>query len=72
MRAFFEMHLASFASRFANERTLSKHLRGDGVPQAGEALLDVVASLALQSIVVGALVLRAGGPPAIASQDQGN
>ena len=49
-----------------------KHIRGDGVPQAGEALFDVVASLALQSIVVGALVLRAGGPPAIASQDQGN
>ncbi len=35
--------------------------RGDGVPQAGEALLDVVAALPLKSVVVSALV-KVSGP----------
>ena len=40
------------------------YLRWDGVPQAGETLLDVVASLALKRIVVGALVRMTARPAA--------
>ena len=45
-------------------RNFLSALRGHGVPQSGEALLNVIASLALKRIVMGALVHMTAWPTA--------